>query len=323
MLALVLGLGCEAEDHASEDGSGDSDSDSDNDSDGDSDTDGDSDSDSDVDSDADNPEYCGFVDMLFVIDNSVSMSPYQEALAAAFPSFVDAMWASLEDNTDIHVGVTTSSFFSGSCAEATMNCHTAQTDEEVWAHYTPPTEFDNGENGGQGRLFEHAGQTYFAANTSNDPAPLKTWFTGAATGAGEVGCSYEMHTAGAAYAAHEANAATNDGFFRDEDTVLLLFFLADEPDKSPEDLDYYHDLIIAQKESCGGDECVITGGLINPCVQSVPALGGDPDTMWNFLTSFGEEPIWGDITDTANYADVVGDALALVIEQVCDEIAIE
>src|SRR4051812_9580056 len=38
------------------------------------------------------PVGCEAVDILFVIDNSPSMAPYQEALATAFPGFIDEMW---------------------------------------------------------------------------------------------------------------------------------------------------------------------------------------------------------------------------------------
>ena len=46
----------------------------------------------------DGNEGCTFVDLLFVIDNSPSMGPYQAALATAFPGFVDAMVSNLLDH---------------------------------------------------------------------------------------------------------------------------------------------------------------------------------------------------------------------------------
>ena len=44
-------------------------------------------------------DYCNFVDLLFVIDNSLSMNEYQTQLALAWPSFVDAMWNNLPIGT--------------------------------------------------------------------------------------------------------------------------------------------------------------------------------------------------------------------------------
>ena len=51
--------------------------------------------------------------------------------------------------------------------------------------------------------------------------------------------------------------------------------------------------------------------------------------MWQFLNSFGTEPVWGAIgtskgwpfnPDTSHYPDVVGQALAEVVATRCDEI---
>ena len=263
------------------------------------------------------PASCQFVDMLFVIDNSPSMGKYQEALAAAFPSFVDAMYAKLPENVNFHVGIVTTSFFTGNCGEAVSNCKTTATDQEVLAHYLKPTDGSTGTNGEQGRLFEHAGLRYFEANSSDaDASPLKTWFTGAAVAAGETGCSFEMATAAAGYSAHAANATHNQGFFRDEDAVLLVFVLSDEPDKSPETLDTYVSMLNAKKTACGGDKCILTAGLVDSCVQGVN------NTVWQFLNAFGEPPIVGDIDDETKYSAVVGDALAQVVKQTCDEIAV-
>jgi hypothetical protein len=194
---------------------------------------------------------------------------------------------------------------------------TGQTPAEVQAHFVDPATGDTGENGGQGRLYEYQGKRFFSANTSDaDHAPLQTWFAGAATEAGESGCSYEFSSAGVAYTASAANATFNQGFIRDENGVLLLIFLTDEPDKSFESVSTYHDMIAGTKSVCGGDACILTAGLIDPCVQQTN------QTVWQFMSSFGEVPIWGDIEgDPSEYTAVVGDALAQVVKQTCDEIA--
>jgi len=181
----------------------------------------------------------------------------------------------------------------------------------------PPTDGDTGTNGEQGRLFEHARLAYFEANTSDaDRAPLTEWFSAAAVAAGEDGCSFEMASAAAGYSAHPANAATNGGFFRDDDTVLLVFVLSDEPDKSPEDVLAYHDMLTARKSSCGGDACILASAIVDPCIEEVD------NTLWRFLNAFGEAPITGDIDATASYGAVVGDALARIIEQTCNEVVL-
>ena len=263
----------------------------------------------------DGPDTCQYVDILFVIDNSPSMGKHQEDLAAAFPGFVAAMYANLPEKVSLHVGVTTTSFFQGDCAEAVINCVTAASPQEVANHYITPMNGDTGVNGEQGRLFEHDGKRYFEANTSDpDPTPLESWFTGAATAAGETGCSFEMPSAGAGYAAHSANAQHNAGFLRDEDSVLLVFVLSDEPDKSPEGASTYRDMLVDAKAGCGGDNCILTAGLVNQCIQGVN------NELWQFLNAFGEPPIIGDIKDAGAYTQVVGDALAQVVKQKCDEI---
>ncbi len=260
---------------------------------------------------------CQFVDLLFVIDNSPSMGQYQDELAKAFPSFVDAMFQKLPPNVDLHVGITTTSFFNGSCSESVSNCVTQASAQEIEAHYTKPTAMNNGTNGGQGRFFEHMGKKFYAANTSDaDQAGLKTWFAGAAVAAGETGCSFEMASAAAGYAAHPANSASNGGFFRDENGVLLVIVLSDEPDKSPEETQAYKDMLAAVKPLCGGDKCILTAGLVNTCIEGVN------NALWQFLHAFGEPPIWGDLKDPSQYSKVVGDALAQVVKQTCDEVSV-
>lgn len=257
---------------------------------------------------------CVAVDLLFVIDNSPSMGEYQAALAAEFPRFVDAMYAALPVGTDLHVGVTTTSFYVGGCAESTVNCESAASSGEIAAHYVTPAEGNTEENGGQGRLFEWQGKSFFAVDTAEPSTELSAWFTGAATAAGEDGCSFEMSSAAAGYVADPANAASNAGFLRDEGAVLVVIVLSDEPDKSIEGSAAYHDMLTAAKAGCGGDACIVAAGILDQCVAGVD------DTVWQFLHSFGEPPIIGDIEAPEAYAQVVGDALAAVIGQTCDDL---
>jgi hypothetical protein len=265
---------------------------------------------------------CVAVDLLFVIDNSPSMGPYQEALSAAFPLFVDEIFAALPAGTDLHVGITNTSFYVGNCSESTNNCKSASSEQEILEHYTPPTEFDNGENGGQGRLFEWSGQHYFAADTAGDPAALKTWFTAAATAAGETGCSFEMPAAAAGWSVDPANAASNAGFLRDEGAVLMVFVLSDEPDKSAEPVAQWVDRLAAAKAGCGGIDCILAAGLVSDFCYDHAA----DTTLKDFLESFSGDPITGSIGSVfpgdppPDYSGVVGQALAQVIGQKCDEI---
>ena len=266
-----------------------------------------------------NTPSCEFVDILFLIDDSPSMRTPQKKLATQWPAFVDAMFDKLPPNVNLHVGMVTTGFFTGSCSETTTNCRTGQTPQEVDDHFIRPSEGNTMENGGQGRLYQYQGKTFFEANSSDtDRAPLKTWFAGAATEAGDTGCSYEFSSAGVAYTTDPANAQNNAGFYRDKDGVLVLIFLTDEPDKSFEGAQTYHDMMTRVKAGCGGDNCILTAGLITPCVQSTN------QELWQFMSSFGKPPIAiGDIDGLATeYSKVVGDALAQVVRQTCDSIAV-
>jgi len=261
---------------------------------------------------------CAYVDMLFVIDNSDSMETYQQALADQFPAFVEAMFAELPAGIDVHVGITTTEFDAGcEAAETTGNCQSTASLDDVQMHYVPPTEGNDGGNGSQGRLFQWSGQSYFEATTDDDPAALSTWFSGAATAAGENGCSFEMPVAAAGWATHLANAVTNDGFIRDEGGLLVVFFLTDEPDKSPESTATYAAMIPDANAECGGAECVFVSGLVPPCVADIN------QKLWQFMTLWSDEdPRWGDIVDTAQYDDVVGETLAGAVAEACANIPV-
>lgn len=263
---------------------------------------------------------CGAVDILFVVDNSKSMAEYQMALAAAFPQFVDAMIDNLPTNVSLHVGLTTTDFTCANvgdpccpdlCPVGNTLCQIGSTPEEIDAlksFYHPPTESDNGVNGSQGRLFEYDGLAYFETNTSDDPAALKTWFTGAAIAAGEQGSSLEMPVAAAGFAANPVNAG-NTGFIRNTDAILLIVFLTNDPDASLESVISYRDMVLAAKGNC--PECVLTAGLLKSCVPA------ENQRLWQFMKAFGDDPIWSDIEKKTDYAKVVGQSLATTLTEAC------
>jgi hypothetical protein len=259
-------------------------------------------------------EFCNYVDLLFVIDNSLSMNEYQTQLALAWPTFVDEMWENLPPGTDLHVGMTTTSFYTGSCSEFEFNCETTASQSTILDHYVPPTDGNTGTNGEQGRLFEYDGRRFFEAIVGDDPSELKTWFGQAAVAAGEDGCSFEMSSAAAGYAFHPANAEPNADFLRDEGAVLVIVVLTDEPDKSPEGPDAYYDMIMAAKDGCGGDQCVVIAGIVDECIVGVN------NELWQFFGLFGNFQNSGSIEEPTAYADVVGATLAQVIGETCDQI---
>ncbi len=263
---------------------------------------------------------CTAVDILFVIDNSDSMQPYQDGLATAFPAFVQAMITSLPHGTDLHVGITSTSFGdpnAGGAAIGDDTCSYNALDAMALNHYPPPSQ-PNGQNGGQGRLYEYDGLRYYSMKTDQDPSGLEQWFSGAAVSVGDQGSNWEMMAAGGAWVAHPDNSAFNDGFLRDAGAVLVVFVLTDELDNSPEDVAVYHDLVVSAKASCGGDTCVVTGGLVPDCLPNAST-----NVLQQFLSSFGDVPTWGPIGtpgDSSHYAGVLANTLAQVIGETCDRI---
>lgn len=274
---------------------------------------------------------CTAVDILFIIDNSGSMFIHQQRLAEVFPRFVDVMIDALPAGTDLHVGITTQGGFWKGAGSGSWSSGCVSDASPYPGGYMPPTEGANGSNGDQGRLYEHEGRRYFEINTSDDPQPLKDWFSTAATlpaADSPQQDQVELLAAAGAYPFHPANDATNAGFLRDEGAVLLIFYLTDTSDITPEDADSLANIVRDAKAGCGGDDCILTGGMVSPtahCLAEYPRLD-------EFLNAFGKPPVaLGNIDGPGggwppaaapieDYEAVLGDALANVVSQTCDEI---
>ena len=275
---------------------------------------------------------CVGVDLLFVIDNSVSMGDYQNALGLAFPGFADAIVQALPPGTNLHVGVT-STTMGYSSSGSTTNCDAkGDNDQPQDFFYETPDLSDNGLNGAQGRLYKGGGPTFYDIDTDASPAELaalKTWFADAAK-IGEGGSQIEMSAAAAGWVADPANAATNAGFIRDEGAVLAIFILQDEPDQTPHTIDgkpggqAMLDKLIAAKTHCGGADCIIGGGFVDTGCFGEVALGG-------LMNGFGTPPNVQDLPDedlaedfpdqaAAEMNQLLADTLAGVIKKKCDEI---
>ncbi|MGH1340450.1 MAG: hypothetical protein ACRBN8_02780 [Nannocystales bacterium] len=279
---------------------------------------------------------CSAVDILFVIDNSGSMGEYQEALGLAFPAFASTLSNILPPGTSVHVGVTSSEmdYSSQGNSMSTNGVCTFVGDGEQSneAFYVPPDEVNTGRNGAQGRLYDPGnGETYFAFDTDGDVAGAEAWFTSAAN-IGEGGSNIEMLTAPVGWAFDPANAATNDGFLRDEGAVLVIFFMQDEADQSPEMIEgtstgtWVLDRVAEAKAGCGGLDCVVAGGLL----EEAACMGDRP--ISEFLAGF-DAPALGqlpgpfgggtpqELADEMN--ELLSNSLADLIGQTCEEITPE
>lgn len=279
---------------------------------------------------------CTYVDLLFVIDNSVSMGDYQAALGLAFPAFASTLVEALPAGTNVHVGVTSTEMdysSSGSTSISGGTCSfVGDGGQPNDSFYITPDVTNTGRNGAQGRLYDPGGgQTYFEFETNADPgviAELESWFSGAAN-IGTGGSNIEMSAAPAGWVADPTNDATNAGFIRDEGAVLVVFFMQDEPDQTPLMVggqpagEAMLDKLVAAKAGCGGIDCIIAGGFLNE--QACSATGNLP--LDDLLAGVGESPIVQPLPNAGNpqaAADemnlVLSGTLTEVIAQTCDQI---
>jgi hypothetical protein len=275
---------------------------------------------------------CSFVDLLFVIDNSVSMGGYQDALGQAFPGFANTLISVLPAGVNVHVGVTSSEMgyaASGSTSISNGMCTFIGDGQPGDNFYITPDQQNTGKNGAQGRLFDPGGgQNYFEINTDDlgQLAALETWFSNAAA-IGTGGSNIEMTLAPAGWAFDPANNATNGGFLRDEGAVLVVFFMTDEPDQTPPMIDgqtggqVILDMVASAKAGCGGLECVIGGGFLLPSACQDQPLD-------DFLAGLPEAAQVAELPDedlppaqaAAEMNALLADTLAEAIATKCDEI---
>jgi hypothetical protein len=274
---------------------------------------------------------CTAVDLLFVIDNSGSMQPYQAALAEAFPTFARAILEGLEPGVNLHVGVTSTEMgYSSSGQNFTqyvngqaVSCTaTGDGDAHSDTFYQTPDVSPTATNGAQGRLYVAGGMPYFDLDTDAPEAQivaLETWFSAAAQ-IGEFGSNVEMSAAAAAWATHPANAASNAGFLRDEGAVLVLFFVQDEHDQTPtSEAATVASMIADAKQGCGGFDCVVGGGFVNEDCLSLTPLGG----LFDLFS--GDQVVTETLPDAAAvtpeiFESALRDTLAQVIIDACDKI---
>jgi len=266
---------------------------------------------------------CNAVDILFVVDNSGSMTTHREPIIAAFPTFVDEMVNALPVGTDLHVGLTRATGFydpGNSGGWGGPSCEASITD----GAFTPPDVNDNGVNGQQGRLYEHEGMTFFAVDTAGDTSGLEAWFGGALTGVIDGTAPHsntETVVAGAAYPFHPANAAHNAGFMR-TNAVLVLFLLSDSPDLSPVEIPTsdFVDIVSTAKADCG-DSCVVTSGAIAGTCYENPQ--NTNTRLTDFMNAFTGAPAsWVDLSAgmSPDFTGVLGNALADVVASTCEQI---
>ncbi|GEM_PF-851751 len=269
---------------------------------------------------------CTAVDILFVIDNSGSMQQHAGAVRGAFEPFVQDIVSALPPATSVHIALTrgTGLYNPGDRGGWNPpNCAIDRTD----GSWNPPDLSNNGVNGQQGRLFEHAGLRYFEFDTSQNPQPLREWFAGSLDGAiqGSDHSNNETVVASAGYVFHPVNDTFNTGFMRQQ-AVLVIFLLSDSPDLAPPAIPTsdFVSMVSAAKAGCG-NRCIVTTGAIADCYDR----GGIVNTrLYEFMNGFGSPPAsyvyFASPFDFAapppDFRGVLGTALADVIGTTCQQI---
>jgi hypothetical protein len=221
----ILGAACEADDapHGNSDGDSDADTDSDTDSDSDTDADNDADSDSDGDTGTGVPsgEGCSAMDILFVIDDSGSMSEEQTNLINNFPKFIEVLdnyKTSADTQLEYRVGVTTT----GVTRNFTQN---------IFGMPMPMNSV-----GPDGAL-QGQQKCGLAAPWIDGPgATVETQFSCAAN-VGTTGSGTEMPFAAleGALGKKSEPGKVNEGFYRkNENSLLVVVIITDEDDCSIE-----------------------------------------------------------------------------------------
>jgi hypothetical protein len=200
------------------------------------------------------------LDILFMVDDSSSMSPLQTKMQAQLPAFMDAL---IDDSTkqlpDLHVAVVSSSFGGGAWSNVNQ-CHAASTD--------PNTLGDDQGRFLQGAIGPNASpckmlhpDTKYLANGDGSPGAAN--FDGTIADAfkciallGDKGCGFESQFESVYYGLYYGHLAlgpsdgghdpNNGGFLRD-DAVLAVVMVTNE------------------------DDCSVRGDslLLNPSVNSV------------------------------------------------------
>ena len=270
---------------------------------------------------ADTP--CG-VDILFVIDNSGSMGSHKNDIVDAFDNFIAEMVAALDFGTPVHIGVTRATGFydpgNGSGwgdPECTFNF--------LDGSWNPPTQANNGNNGQQGRLYEHEGKRYFEFVIGENTTTAEQWFEGALSEAiALVGASNsESVVAGAAYPFHPVNADYNAGFLR-EQAVLVLFLISDAPDATPPEIATGDliSMVTDAKAECG-EQCVLPTGILQSICYDNPFNLNT--RLYDFMNGFGKPPTAIDYfmgnQPPESFTSVLGATLAETIAHTCELIA--
>jgi hypothetical protein len=192
----------------------------------------------------------GAVDVLFMVDNSSSMAPLQEKLAAGFVSFMTAIDTLPGGVPDLHIGVVSSDL--GATSDV-PGCGPVPG-QPTTTSAAPPVDGDGGRLQFQPRgactdTTLEPGARYIALRTDPATGARVTNYTGALPDVfsciallGDVGCGFERQLASVRRALDPAKApAENAGFLR-PGAFLAVILVTDEDDCSARDPSAFYDV---------------------------------------------------------------------------------
>jgi hypothetical protein len=180
------------------------------------------------------------VDVLFMVDNSSSMSAMQDQLRAHFADFLLPFQnlATAGKYVDLHLGVVTSDYGAGAVSAASSGCSMSPGGQHgflqalgvaapadcVSPKTTPFIAYTFGPNG-----------VATASNLPDGQDLVKTFTCMASVGA--TGCGFE-HQLESVYAALH-NTTENAGFLRDDAQLAIVFLTNEDDGSAPADTDLF------------------------------------------------------------------------------------
>jgi hypothetical protein len=169
------------------------------------------------------------VDILFMVDNSLSMKPFQAQLVSGFSSLMTALEGLPGGTPDLHIGVVSSDMGAGMYdVDSVPGCRRGGDGGNLWA---TPSASCQGLSLPQPFLTVHTDPTTQRLVTNYGARPLAEAF-GCIAMVGDSGCGFEQPFSSVRHALDPALApAGNAGFLR-PDALLAVVLVTNEDDCS-------------------------------------------------------------------------------------------
>ncbi|MFV8749003.1 hypothetical protein ACNOYE_00470 [Nannocystaceae bacterium ST9] len=268
-------------------------------------------------------DVCNKVDFLFVIDNSISMLPEQNALSAAFPGFIQAIEDSLD--TDDHILVTDTDLIGwctpGNCANPNNLHPTCEGPNS----YACTGDFDDCDITLGAGVVRPAGQG--ASNTFCDPFGGNRYIVETEPDKlGKFDCMAHVGLAGfpqerpvdaivQAVSPGLNQGGCNDAFLRDDAILVVTFISDDDGNSEVNTMPEAYDAIVAAK---GGDaDRIVMLGLIPAPDNNCSFTPGAGEHWLALIEMFGDRGLHGPSCDD-DYVPFFQNAVDVIV-QACQD----